>query len=113
MHAKTPQELLSANPGYLLSAIVPVILKTEDNLVASNSSNTMIGYGHPVSVLARVSEYMLCRAERRFTENYPWLAPRSFNLIAVIRQKVIFGEILLNPIHEPAPELKAELSDRV
>jgi len=73
----------------------------------------MIGYGHPVSVLTKISENMLCRAEGRFTENYPWFVPCSFNLLPVIRQNLILGEILLHPVHEPAPKLKTQLSNRV
>jgi hypothetical protein len=113
MHTKTPQELLSTDSRYVLPAIVPVIFKTEDNLTLGNINNTMIGYGHPVSILAKISKNMLCRSKGRLTENYPWLAPCSFNMLAVSRQKLISGEILLNPIHEPAPELKTQLSNRV
>jgi hypothetical protein len=113
MHAKTPQELLSADFGYFLPAMVFVIFKTEDYLAVSNTDNTMVGYGHPVSVLAKITENMLCRAKGRFTENHPWFAPCSFYLITVMRQKLILGKILLNPVHEPAPELKAQLSNRV
>jgi hypothetical protein len=53
MHAKTPQELLYTDSRYLLPALIFVIFKTEDYQAVSNTDNTMVSYGHPVSILSK------------------------------------------------------------
>jgi hypothetical protein len=66
-----------------------------------------------VSILAKVTDKMFSSTQRTLAENDPWFVPCSFNLISVFRQKLLLSEILLHSVHEPSPELKTKLSDRV
>jgi hypothetical protein len=73
----------------------------------------MVGYGHPVSILAKITYYTFSLPQGRFTENYPWFVPCSLNLFLVIRQKIFPYEIFFHCGHELTPELKAQLNNLV
>src|SRR4030042_2513891 len=79
----------------------------------ANINNTMICYGHPVSILSQITHNMFRVHERRLTENNPSVVPCFFNLFVVFAKEILTGKILFNSGHEPSPELKAKPCNRV
>jgi hypothetical protein len=76
-------------------------------------NNTMICYGHPVSILTEISNNML-----RFTKGWlavynPSIVPGLFNLFVVFGQEILSGKMLFHSGHEPSPELKAQPGNRI
>jgi hypothetical protein len=76
-------------------------------------NNTMICYGHTVGILSEISHNMIWFSKRRFTVNNPSIVPCFFNLFVVFGQEILTGKMHFHSGHEPSPELKAQLSNRV
>ncbi len=73
----------------------------------------MICDGHPVSILAEISNNMFRFTKGWLTENNPSFAPGLFNMVAIITQEILCGKMLFHSGHELTPELKAKSGDRV
>jgi hypothetical protein len=112
VHTEPPQELFPGESGRLLLSIVPVIFQGKLNMLIIYADKTMIGNGHPVSILAKITHHMFRIAKGRFTVNDPWFVPCMFYLRQILRDDFLFRQTTFKPGHKYAPELQTQLHNR-